>query len=228
MNKLKTIGIPFLIALSAVCVAQDSVKIEPKWTKDSTYNLKVKATLEIAGNSATIEGGYVLSGDTGDDGYDLTIHHDYLTIMANDNEVNPPFDDYKAHFDKKFVLTKLDGGIQGSEPVHMFLIGLFFNPTQALTKDTAAKWEVTKNDDLKLGALKIETTYQGDDTIGKHKVHKMSQKVSEDGTAFTTEGTFFVDDSGHVLRADIKFTGVPIPAGGGDAEGKMTLRLDEK
>jgi hypothetical protein len=107
------------------------------------------------------------------------------------------------------------------------MIGQFLVPGEALAKDAATKWELAKNEKANLGMLKIETTFLGDEKVGKFAVHKFKQVVSENGTEFGTTGTYFVTSDGHLLKADIKFKGLPIPVAGGDAAGTYVVSLVE-
>lgn len=223
----KYLGIALIISAAAVSSAQDKVKIEPKWSKDSNYKLRMKSEFDISGHHATIEGLTSWSGEMGSDGYTVKVHHDQLTIVADDNEVNPPVNDYKIVFNTKGVFTSLEGGIDGADATRMFMVTHFYNPSIELTKDVVAKWDVAQNDKISVGALNVETTYLGESEIGKKKVLKIKQVVKEAGTSFKSEGVFLVTSSGQTLKADVKFEGMPIPAAGGDAAGKFTVILAE-
>lgn len=226
---IKAIGVAALLTVSALSFAQvaapEKVKIETKWAKDQTYKLKLKSSFEVGGLTATIDAKLAFSGKMGDDGYTVNIHHDEISIMAGDNEVAPPVSDYKIGYDKTSTMSLFEGGIEGADPLRMFLVVNFFAPKVELTKDTVVKWDITKNEKTSLGALKIETTFMGDEMVGKKTVHKFKQVVSETGTEYTTTGTFFVTTDGHVVKADVTFKGMPVPVAGGEAVGKMALSL---
>lgn len=223
MMPIKAIGVAALLTVSALSLAQDKVKIEAKWTKDATYKLKNKATLEVGGMSATIESTTKWTGNIGKDGYTVNVHHDEIKVIAGDNEVPVPVEDYKLSYDHKSMMTICEGGLEGTDTVRMFLITAFYAPSVEVVKDAVTKWEVAKNEKTNIGALKIETTFLGDEKVGKETLHKFKQVVTESGTEYNTTGTFFVNNDGQVLKADIKFKGVPIPAAGGEAAGTWTV-----
>jgi hypothetical protein len=227
MMHIKPFGVAALLAVSALSLAQDKVKIEPNWTKDSNYKVKVKSAFEVAEHKATIDATVSWSGEMGKDGYTVSAHHDQLTVVADDNEVPVPVTDYKAMFNEKSVVSSVEGGLEGTDTTRMFMIGQFLVPGEALAKDAATKWELAKNEKANLGMLKIETTFLGDEKVGKFAVHKFKQVVSENGTEFGTTGTYFVTSDGHLLKADIKFKGLPIPVAGGDAAGTYVVSLVE-
>ena len=227
MMPTKAIGAAVLIAISALSIAQDKVKIEPKWDKDLKIKRKNMLDFEVGGHKATVELTTNWSSEMGKDGYTVTIKHDDLKVLADGQEMTPPVEDYKIGYDMKWNMTSIEGGIQGTDPLHMFLIGNFYVPTGELTKDTVAKWEIAKNEKTTLGALKVETTYLGEGEVGKKKVHKFKQVVTESGAEFTTTGTFFVTGDGQVLKAEVDFKGVQIPAAGGDAAGKYSSSVVE-
>jgi hypothetical protein len=223
MMPIKAIGVAALLTVSALSLAQDKVKIEAKWTKDVTYKLKNKAAFEVGGHNATIDTKLKWSSEMGKDGYTVTVHHDEITVVADENEVPVPVEDYKISFDSKSVMTGCEGGLQGTDTLRMFLITNFYAPTAELSKDAATKWEIAKNEKTGLGGMKVETTYLGDEKIGKETLHKFKQVASETGTEYSTTGTFYVTKNGQVLKADVKFKGVPITAAGGDAAGSWTV-----
>lgn len=216
-----------VLALTALSFGQDKIKIESKWDKETKVKLKHKFEIELDGHHAQITGQTLWTGEMADDGYTLTVHHDSLEILADDNEVSPPYEDYKIGISKKSGLTSFSGGIDGSDPLRMFLVGHFFVPSTELAKDTVTKWEIPADSKVQLGALKIETTFLGDAEVGKTKGFKFKQVVSEDKGNYGTEGTYVVTATGHVLKADVTFKGMPIPAAGGDAKGKFTSSVIE-
>jgi hypothetical protein len=223
MMPIKAIGVAALLTVSALSLAQDKVKIETKWTKDATYKLKNKAAFEVDGHKASIESTTKWTGNIGKDGYTVNVHHEEIKVIADDNEVPVPIDDYKLSYDHKSMMTICEGGLQGTDTVRMFLITGFYAPTGEVAKDAVTKWEIAKNEKTGLGALKIETTFLGDEKVGKETLHKFKQVVTESGTEYNTTGTFFVNNDGQVLKADIKFKGLPIPAAGGEAAGSWTV-----
>ena len=227
MTPTKAFAAALLVTVSALSLAQDKIKIEPKWTKDLKLKLKTNASFEISGIAATIDAVTTWSSAVDKDSYTVTVHHDEFKVVANDMEQPAPVTDYKVTYDQKSAITKFEGGIEGTDAIRMFLIGNFFAPKDELTKDTAAKWEIAKNEKTSVAALKIETTYLGDETVGKNKLHKFKQVVKETGTDYTTTGTFFVNDGGQVLKSNVTFAGLPIPVAGGDAAGKFSATLVE-
>ena len=227
MMPIKAIGVATLLAISAFSLAQDKVKIETKWAKDQSYKMKLKSSFEVGGMAVTLDAKLAFSGKMDDDGCTVNVHHDEIAIMVADNEVSPPVSDYKIGYDKNATMNLFEGGIDGADPLRMFLVVNFFAPKVELTKDTVAKWDVAKNEKTSLGALKIETTFLGDEMVGKKTVHKFKQVVSETGTEYTTTGTFLVTTDGHVVKADVTFKGMPVPVASGEANGKMALSLIE-
>jgi hypothetical protein len=225
MMPTKAIGVAALFTLSALSFAQDKVKIEPKWGKETSFKLKSKAAFEVGGHSASIDSVTTWKGESGKDGAILSVHHDEFKVVADDNEMPVPVEDYKVTYDHTGTITALEGGISATDALRMFLVGNFYAPTVEVTKDTMFKWDIVKNEKTGLGALKIETTYLGDETIGKNKntLHKFKQVMTETGTEYSSSGTFYVDNNGHVLKANVTFKGVPIPAAGGDAAGTLTV-----
>jgi hypothetical protein len=223
MMPIKALGVAALFTLSALSFAQDKVKIDAKWTKDATYKLKSKAAFEVGGHSATIESMTSWTGVLGKDGYSVTVHHDEMKVIADDNEMPVPVEDYKLIFDHTSKMTLCEGGLQGTDTVRMFHITNFYAPTIEVAKDAVTKWELAKNEKTGLGALKIETTFLGDEKVGKNSLHKFKQVVTEAGSEYSTTGTFFVNNDGQVLKASVTFKGLPIPAAGGEAAGTWTV-----
>jgi len=216
-----------LLSVSAISFGQDHVKIEPKWEKDFKAKLTHKFDIELDQHKAKIDAQTVWSATMAEDGYTLTIHHDALTIVADENEVTPPYEDYKVVFDKKSSVSSISGGINGSNALRMFLVGHFFAPANDVKKDEAVKWELPPNTKIELGTLKIQTTFLGSAEVGKFKGYKFKQVVSEEGGEFATEGTYTVTADGHLLKAEVTFKGMPIPDAGGDAKGKFTATVVE-
>ena len=227
MMPTKALGAALLLTITAFSLAQDKVKIEPKWDKDSKYKVKVKSAFEIAEHKATIDATISWSGEMGKDGYTLSGHHDEIKVIADDNEVPVPVTDYKVTYDAKSVITAFEGGLEGTDTLRLFLVPQFYVPGEELKKDAETKWELAKNEKASIAGLKIQTTYLGDEKVGKFAVHKFKQVVSEVGTEFSTTGTFFVTQDGHVLKADVKFKGMPVPVAGGDAAGSYSVSLVE-
>ena len=223
----KAFGAAVLLTISAFSLAQDKVKIEPKWDKDLKLKMKTNASFEISGIAATIDAVTTWSSAVDKDSYTVTVHHDEFKVVANDMEQPAPVTDYKVTYDQKSSITKFEGGVEGTDALRMFLIGNFYAPSDELTKDTVAKWDIAKNEKTTLGALKIETIFLGDEKVGKNMLHKFKQVVKETGTEYTTTGTFFVNNSGQVLKSNVTFAGLPIPVAGGDAAGKFTATLVE-
>ena len=227
MIHTKAFGAALLIAASAFSFAQDKVKIEPKWDKDSKYKTKVKAAFEVAEHKATIDATISWSGEMGKDGYTISGHHDEIKVLADENEVPVPVNDYKVTYDAKSVISAFEGGLQGADSLRLFLITQFYVPGEELKKDAATKWDLAKNEKASIAALKIETTFLGDEKVGKFMAHKFKQVVSEAGSEYATTGTFYVTQDGHVVKADVKFKGMPIPDAGGDAAGSYSVSLVE-
>ena len=227
MIPIKALGAAILVTLSALSFAQDKVKIEPKWDKDLKLKLKTNASFEISGIAATIDAVTTWSSAVDKDSYTVTVHHDEFKVVANDMEQPAPVTDYKVTYDQQSAMTKFEGGVEGTDAIRMFLIGNFYAPKDELTKDTVAKWDIAKNEKTNLGALKVETTFLGDEKIGKNTLHKFKQVVKETGTEYTTTGTFFVNNNGQVLKSNVTFAGLPIPIAGGDAAGKFSATVVE-
>ncbi|MEI8281574.1 MAG: hypothetical protein WCG75_04125, partial [Armatimonadota bacterium] len=150
-----------------------------------------------------------------------------IKVVADENEVPVPVNDYKVSYDKKSVMSAFEGGLDGADSLRMFLVTQFYVPGEEIKKDAETKWEMAKNEKTSLGALKIQTTFLGDEKLGKFEVHKFKQVVTESGSEYSTTGTFFVTQDGRVLKADVTFKGMPIPAAGGDAAGKYSVLVVE-
>ena len=227
MLPIKTLSAATILAVSALSLAQDKVKIEHNWTKDSAYKTKVKVAFEVAEHKATIDATVSWSGEMGKDGYTVSGHHDEIKVVADENEVPVPVSDYQVTYDVKSVISSFTGGLEGADSLRLYLVSQFYVPGEELKKDSEAKWELAKNDHAKLEVLKIQTTYLGDEKVGKYTAHKFKQVVSETGSDYGTTGTFLVTQDGHVLKADVKFKGMPVPAAGGDASGSFAVSLVE-
>ena len=216
-----------VLSASALSFAQDKIKIEPKWDKDTKLKLKLKGTISIGGGSANIDTLTTWTGEPGKDGYSVNVHHDQLAITMNDMEIPVQYNDFKVGVNAKGSITSVEGGVDGSDGLRFFLVTSFLIPDKELTKDAAANWGTEADAKLSLGARKIVTTYLGSDMVGKTKAFKFSQVMSEDKTDFSSTGTFWVTAEGHVLQAEVEYKGLPIPAGGGDATGKFKVTLVE-
>ncbi len=227
MKSTKAIFISALLTFSALAFAEDTIKIGHNWTKDLKYKIKTKSEFEVSGLTATIEATTSWSGEVGKDGYSVTVHHDEIKVIAGGNDANPPVSDLKFTFDHTRSMTTFEGGIDGADSLRMFLIGQFFAPTEELTKDKVAKWDVAKNEKTSLGALKIETTYQGDEKVGEKTFHKFKQVVAETGTEYSITGTYFVTDNGQVMKSKVTFKGLPIPVASGEAAGSYSSAVVE-
>ena len=227
MISIKVLGVAAFLTISTLAMAGDTIKIDQTWTKDQKFKIKTKSEFEVSGVTATIEATTSWSGEVGKDGYSVTVHHDEIKVVAGGNDANPPVSDLKFTYDHTLAMTMFEGGIYGADSLRMFLVGQFFAPTDELTKDKVAKWDVAKNEKTNLGALKIETTYQGDEKVGEKTLHKFKQVVAETGTEYSTTGTFYVTDGGQVMKSKVTFKGLPIPVANGEAAGSYSSAVVE-
>ena len=56
MISTKAAFISLILAVSALSLADDTIKIGNHWTKDQKYKIKFKSEFEVSGMSATIDG----------------------------------------------------------------------------------------------------------------------------------------------------------------------------
>ncbi len=226
MTQFRFAGIAAILMLAAYSSAQDKIKIEPKWDKDSKAKYSLKGSFEVGGQQVEMTATSMWTAGVSDSDTTITIHSDDLKVEANGNDVPVQASDYKVTLDKKGALTNVEGGIEQANGPRMFLITHFFAPSGELTKDATSKWEMPKNEKLGTAAMTVETTYMGEEEVGGKKVLKIKQVVKETGSEFKSEGTFFVTKDGHTVKCDVKFGGWNIPVVGVDASGtfKLTLR----
>lgn len=216
-----------ILSIPAYSFSQDKIKIEPKWEKDFKQSLKLKADIQASGRHAVLSTTLQwATKEIDDSGYTLSVHHNDLKVNVEDQDTTAPADDYKIMVNKKGELTKVAGGIDGTDTARWYLASHFFAPTESLTKNQTAKWTVS-GDRLYVGELSVESTYLGEEKVGSVQAYRFKQKMSEAKTSFTSSGMIWVTLDGHVVKADMNFAEMPLPVSGGNASGKFTITAAE-
>jgi hypothetical protein len=216
-----------ILSIPAYSFSQDKIKIEPKWEKDFKQKMTFKASLEAGGLHATLNATLLWEAkDIDDSGYTLSIHHDDVKVNVQDQDTSAPAEDYKIIVNKKGELTKVAGGIDGTDATRWYLASHFFTPSESLSKNQTAKWTVS-GDRLFVGELNVESTYLGEEKVGNVQAYRFKQKLSEAKTSFTSSGMIWVTLDGHVVKADVSFAEMPLPVSGGNATGKFTISTVE-
>jgi hypothetical protein len=114
------------------------------------------------------------------------------------------------------------GGLTQADGVRVFLLSRFVPPAGPVAPGDKYKVEFKGDATAAIPARSVDNTYVGVEEVAKTKAYKFTQKYSEstkDG--MSSEGTFWVDNAGNVLKVEAKFDRLPIAQLGTIASGTV-------
>jgi hypothetical protein len=204
---------------------QGTVDFKPKVGQKLTY--ETKTNLEIAGNAAVLQANIALEAKKVDDkGAELEGKWSDLKLVVADNDVPVEVTDSTIELSPAGHPRKVRGGIEGSNPVHLFLV-TYFVPPEAKDLTVGMKYtvEVPEVKD-EVPAYKFDGEYVGKEVVDGKELHKFKGTVTAKGdAALESKQTVWARPDGVITRVEADFKNMDVPAAGSTADGKATLIL---
>jgi len=208
-----------------LALAQDQIKLEPKWTKGEKSKYAFQFDMVLPDAEVRVKGG--IASEIKDTSK-LTYTFQDVSVVAADQTIEAPYEPALIVLDSAGFVKEFEGGITGGDNVRMFLALHFIPPSKELAKGETWKHTFPKNTGLSLEAMNYEAKYIGPEKIGDTEAFKFETKLTEtDSGAFTVENTFFVDKAGKVVKLEGKFKNMPVPAAQQSSDGKVSFSLSK-
>lgn len=225
---MKRILVFTIAAVAALVVAQDKVKIQPKYTAESSSSYKITMKMAVGGIEAELSGNMVMAVKSAGEA-EAKVEYDWQNgkAVVNGEETPVPFAPTHVIYDLKGDLMKVEGGIEGTDPIRTYLTVFAHLPADELVKDGTWKKTYPKSAPLGIEERTVEGTYLGDEEVSGKKSHKFKIKMVEGGT-FTTVITAWVEADGKIVKLEGEFTALPLPIAGENANGTVRLELVTK
>lgn len=223
---MKALAIASLVLIGSLCIAQDKVLIQPKWEKGQKHSLKFEITFALTGAEANMSGTATTEAkEVSAEGVGATVTFEAFKLTVNGEEPGMAATPYDVKFDAKGELVSASGGVEGSDVSRTFLLTQCYFPQEAIGKDGTWKQTIAESKKLEVGERVVEGTYLGTEVIGGKDCHKLKAKMTEKGNSFTTEGTYWVNATGHIQKMELTYSNLPVPAAGMSANGTVKASI---
>lgn len=217
-----------VVALSAVVLAQDKIKIQPKYTADSSTSYKLLMKMNVGGVDAELSGTMVAKVKAVGEA-ETRVEYDWQNgkAIVNGEDTPVPFAPTTVTYTPKGALAKIEGGIEGTDVARTFLTVYAHLPAEEIAKGGTWNVKLPADANLDLTERTIEGTFEGEEELLGKKVRKLKIKLTE-SSGFKTTQTAYVDSNGLPVKIEGSFSDLPVPIAGENATGTVTLELITK
>lgn len=209
-----------VVSLVAVAGAQDKIKV-PAPSKDA-YTAAFEMTVSVQGMDAKVHGN--LKFEQSVDNSILKVISDFsdIKVEVGGSEVPVPTSTLELSVKTDGEVTAAKGGLEGADMARTALLMWFVPPTGEIAKGESYSREFKASGDVP--ARKVENRFEGAETVDGKTLWKFTQKLTEPGNGgLTSDSTFWLDESGKLVRLESKFENLPIPQAGDVVSGRLTL-----
>jgi hypothetical protein len=222
----KTLLMASIAIASAAAIADEpKLKLEPKYEVGAQSKLNLELNVQVGGGEALLTAARAFTVKNVDAGkVQGEVTWDNLHAIIGGAEQPLPFSPYRFTIGLNGDIETLEGGIEGSDTARTFLLSYFPLPDKELGKGDTTTFTMPARKESGLPERKVTETYVGQEDVNGAPAYKFKVKVEEvKGEALTLDSTFWVRKDASVVKEDGKFTNLPVPQAGGNADGTIKL-----
>jgi hypothetical protein len=144
-------------------------------------------------------------------------------LMVGGNDQEAPVSELKVELaNATGIPKKVEGGIEGADPVRTYLLLQFLAPTAEIAEGDSYTVDVPANKDAGLPAYKFVGKFEGKADLKGKPVFKFSSTFKEDGRdGVTSTNTYLISEDGVVQDIVAKFKLLPVPQIGSTIDGSL-------
>ncbi|HRJ26867.1 MAG TPA: hypothetical protein PLO61_05080 [Fimbriimonadaceae bacterium] len=223
MNRLIALGIVGVVGMS-LAGAQDKVTFEVPASSSAKVKHQVDMNLGLMGMEATVSLKLTRSVEKRSaEGQTLRALIEEMRVEAGGEEIpTPATDPLIVQANPEGLPKSITGGFAEVDMTRLYMTLMFVVPIVEMEKDKPWKQEAKAQGEIP--ALTVETTYLGPDKVGDETLWKFKTSVKE-ANGLTAEGQVWARKDMTIVKQEVKYSGLPIPAVGAEASGTVTLKL---
>ncbi|RYG37182.1 hypothetical protein EON81_07440 [bacterium] len=211
--------IRLLLPLALLATQAPTIALSPAEGAKSVHTTELKITLPAFDITINSTGTSTFSKVT-DAGFEVEEVISDVKVVAGGQELSPAVNPVKVTMGKDGTIKSMAGGVEGANQALTYILFRFV-PTPAETgKTTTVELKGNGSD---IPDQKVESTYIGPKKVDAGEGFEFKQKTTANELVVDTD--YVVKADGTILEATTKFTGLPVPAAGGSADGTGTMKL---
>jgi hypothetical protein len=224
MSTCKIVCFLFAILAGASIAGAQSIHVKPTARPDAVAKNKILITMTVSGQEVTTSAKVETTVKAGPDGTLKYVdeYKEFSIEVGGGAGPEVALSPLEAQVDTAGELKRASGGPEGADPAVLFLMTHFVAPDKDLAPGDSYSLDFRANAAAAIPELKYEGTYIGPDKVDGVDAQKFTLKCTQmKSDGLKTDMTFWVLESGQVLKCSGKFQGFWLPIVSQSADGTV-------
>lgn len=222
--------VSLVVALAGSAFAQSAVDLMPTYTQGAVTKYKTVTKMPVRGTEAEIIATATRTvGETNEGETKIATVFSDVSILVGGSPMGEELAGYDATHGPAGEVVTVSGGPQELDAVRLYLAMNLVVPTLPVEPGAEFETVVEAFADAGLPKLQIKGQYVGTEEVDGVTLHKLTATTTEQGDAngLKVEGTYWLDATNQLIRADVKFSNLYIFEIGESVSGTIELRKTE-